>query len=235
VVLEADPPAGVAAGDYVCVSVRDSGEGIAPEVLPRVFEPFFTTKGSGKGSGLGLSIVYGFVKQSGGHIKVHSEPGAGTCVRLYLPRAAGSVPAARSDGAVVQGRGETVLLVEDNPQLRRVSASTVAGLGYRVLSAGDAEAALALLDTHPEIALLFSDIVLPGGVNGFALADRARQRRPGLRVLFVSGYVDPSLCAGGAAEHGSEILTKPFRRAELAARLRAALGRRLSESPVSAL
>jgi PAS domain S-box-containing protein len=235
VVLEADPPAGVAAGDYVCVSVRDSGEGIAPEVLPRVFEPFFTTKGSGKGSGLGLSIVYGFVKQSGGHIKVHSEPGAGTCVRLYLPRAAGSVPAARSDGAVVQGRGETVLLVEDNPQLRRVSASTVAGLGYRVLSAGDAEAALALLDTHPEIALLFSDIVLPGGANGFALADRARQRRPGLRVLFVSGYVDPSLCAGRAAEHGSEILTKPFRRAELAARLRAALGRRLSESPVSAL
>jgi CheY-like chemotaxis protein len=192
-----------------------------------VFEPFFTTKGSGKGSGLGLSIVEGFVTQSGGHIRIDTAIGAGTDIGIFLPRASGIAAAEANDEPIVQGRGELILVVEDNPHLRRTSTATVRMLGYTVLEASDAETAMALLDAHPDTSLLFTDVVLPGGVNGFELAREALRRRPDLAVLFVSGFFDPSLVAEPhrrpGARYESEILTKPFRRSDLAARLRSAL------------
>jgi PAS domain S-box-containing protein len=214
--------ADVAADDYVCVSVSDTGCGIPPEIIGQVFEPFFTTKGTGKGSGLGLSIVYGFVKQSGGHIVVHSKAGAGTSISLFLPRLAGAIVPDPTGPAGLPGCGEMILLVEDDPQLRRTSASTVQALGYGVVTAADAAEALALLDSETGIDLLFTDIVLPGGVNGFELARLAREQRPGLKVLFVSGFVDPALTAGRSGQD-ARILTKPFRRSELGAMLASTL------------
>ncbi len=225
-VLGMDHPArhaDVAPGDYVCICVSDTGVGIAPEIIDQVFEPFFTTKEIGKGSGLGLSMVFGFVKQSGGQVGIHSELGAGTSITLYLPRAIDTVAGRATDRRIVAGRGETILLVEDNPQLRRTSINAVTTLGYRVLAAGNAETALALLKKHPEISLLFSDVVLPGGTNGFDLAREARRRRPDLAVLFTSGFVDPSMTHDSNLWRDAVILTKPFRRAELAEKLRAGL------------
>jgi PAS domain S-box-containing protein len=215
-----------APGDYVCVSVADTGTGIAPEVIGQVFEPFFTTKGTGRGSGLGLSIVYGFAKQSGGHVQVASEPGKGTAFRLFLPRVAGTLAEPAPPAAIVRGGGETVLVVEDNAALRRTSATAVRALGYAVVEAADAEQALAALDARPDIALLLSDVVLPGGTNGFQLARLALQRRPALAVAFVSGYVDPALAQQQRDLAGTAVLTKPFRTPELAATLQAALARR---------
>jgi PAS domain S-box-containing protein len=215
----------VAPGDYVSICVSDTGTGIAPEILDQVFEPFFTTKEVGKGSGLGLSMVFGFVKQSGGHVRIYSEPGLGTSVTLYLPRVAGAgmASADAATRAVSPGRGETILLVEDNEQLRETAAGMLTALGYRVVGAGEAQAALVLLDAHPEIRLLFSDVVLPGGVNGFELAREARRRRPGLPVVFASGFVDPSMVQDSGFAEDILLLGKPFRRAELAEKVRAGL------------
>jgi signal transduction histidine kinase len=212
---------GVLAGDYVRIVASDTGQGMTPEVVDRVFEPFFTTKEVGKGSGLGLSQVFGFVKQSDGHILIDSTPGEGTTVTLYLPRTASADgPAAadaRPDGA--PGGTETVLIVDDNTEVREVMAVIVDSLGYEVLTAGDAAGALELIRSQCGIDLLVSDIVMSGGVNGFELARRARVLRPGLPILLMSGYP-----AGSVEKCNFPILHKPYRREQLAMQIRAVLG-----------
>jgi PAS domain S-box-containing protein len=202
----------VAAGDYVLVAVTDSGTGMSAETLAQAFEPFFTTKAQGKGSGLGLSQVYGFVKQSGGDIKVYSELGVGTTVKLYLPRHLGSEPVeTRSTAAapLEKGAGQTVLVVEDSAEVRMFLIATLQVHGYRALEAENGEVGLALIEQHPEIALMVSDIVLPG-IDGPALVERARQLRPTLKVLFMTGYAPNAAMRQGILEAGIELLSKPF-------------------------
>jgi PAS domain S-box-containing protein len=214
---------GAGPGDYVVLSVGDSGTGISPEVRHRVFEPFFTTKEVGQGSGLGLSMVYGFARQSCGAAAVESEPGVGTIVRLYLPRAVGPAAApAPSAAEAPRGHGETVLVVEDDPDVRRLAVSLLESLGYGVLHAADETSALKALSETPGIDLLLSDVVLARGSNGPGLAQAAKERRPDLKVLFMSGY------PGKALDHyrlddGARVLRKPFRRSDLAKTVREAL------------
>ncbi len=211
----------VTAGDYVQLSISDTGTGMPPDVIERCFEPFFTTKAVEKGTGLGLSMVYGFVKQSGGHIKIYSEIGHGTSVKLYFPRA-GSLREA--DGPVAAtspvAKGECVLVVEDNADLRAVSIKQLSDLGYQTLSAGDAKQALTLLAEHPEIALLFSDIVMPGGMTGIELAREAQRLYPQLKILLTSGYAARAMSNGFHNIANLDLLLKPFRKHELAKRLR---------------
>ena len=215
-------------GSYVMLAVSDTGTGMTPEVLERVFEPFFTTKETGKGSGLGLSMVYGLVKQSGGHITIYSEPGQGTTVRLYLPpTSSAATPAAEpppvADSAI-QGQGETILVVEDDADVRLFAVNALHGMGYEVQQAGDAETAIRLLETMPRIALLFTDIVLPGEMDGVRLAAEAQRRYPGLRVLFTSGYTEHALIGSGQIAEGVDVLAKPYRKVELGKKLRMLLG-----------
>jgi PAS domain S-box-containing protein len=214
----------VQAGDYVMLAVSDTGCGMAPDQLARVFEPFYTTKRKGLGTGLGLSMVYGFVRQSRGHVSVYSEPGVGTAVRLYLPRLQDHqpLPALPEAGTVPTGGGELVLLVEDDPMVRSYAARQLEGLGYQVLIADDGEQALALLTQRADIDLLFTDVVMPGGMTGRQLADAARAHRPGLRVVFASGYSENAIIHHGRLDPGVLLLSKPYRRAELAAKLRQA-------------
>ncbi|HTL14869.1 MAG TPA: ATP-binding protein, partial [Thermomonas sp.] len=217
----------VAPGQYVMVAVSDTGHGIRPELLARVFEPFFTTKDVGKGTGLGLAMVYGFAKQSQGHVAIYSEVERGTTVRLYLPR----LPAAHAQGAAgaeargpaQSGDGELVLLVEDDPMVRTFASAQVASLGYRVLEAATGPEALDLVRAHPEVALLFTDVVMPGGMSGRQLADEARALRPGLPVLYTSGYTENAIVHHGRLDAGVLLLGKPYLRAELADKLRQAL------------
>jgi PAS domain S-box-containing protein len=213
----------VTPGDYVMLAVSDTGTGIPPDVLSRVFEPFFTTKGQGRGTGLGLSMIYGFVKQSRGHIKIYSEVGHGTTVRLYLPRAeTGPVaPAAEAPPEEPQGiaGGATILLVEDNASVRATAAMQLASLGYRVIEAADAAAALAILDQGQAIDLLFTDMVMPGGMTGVQLAREARERRPELKVLFTSGFIDAAVQNDLRAEGFAGFLSKPYRKRDLARRV----------------
>jgi signal transduction histidine kinase len=212
---------GVLVGDYVRIAVSDTGQGMAPEVVDRVFEPFFTTKEVGKGSGLGLSQVYGFVKQSDGHILIDSTPGKGTTVTLYLPRSASANESAAVDARpdATPGGNETVLIVDDNKDVRDVLAVIVGSLHYKVLTAEGATAALGVIRSQCGIDLLISDIVMSGGVNGVELARQARALRPGLPVLLMSGYPADSI-----EKCGFPILQKPYRREQLALHLRAALG-----------
>lgn len=220
---EADPRAGPAPGDYVEIVMIDTGTGMTPDVLARVFEPYFTTKRPGHGTGLGLIMVYGLVSQSGGHISIDSAPGEGTIVRLLLPRAAAEQPEptrTAADPANDAGTGELVLLVEDEPDVRRLAARLLGELGYRLLEAGDGPAALAILAEQPHIDLMLTDVVLPHGMSGIELARRARELRPGLPVLFMTGYAEGVPAAGGAE---IDLLQKPFRKTELAVRLRRAL------------
>jgi PAS domain S-box-containing protein len=214
-------------GLYVAITVTDDGHGMSPEVRARAFEPFFTTKEFGKGSGLGLSMVYGFVKQSSGHVTLYSEPGLGTTVRLYLPAAAGSAPERpveeEADDDAAAGGRETVLVVEDDVFVRAYAIATLTSLGYRVVSATNGPEALSLLEGGAKIDLLFTDIVMPGGMKGWELAARARRLRPALKVLLTSGYAIETLAARGHARPEMLLLNKPYRKAELARRVREAL------------
>jgi CheY-like chemotaxis protein len=213
-------------GLYVMVAVTDDGAGMTPDVLAHVFEPFFTTKEVGKGSGLGLSMVYGFVKQSNGHVAIYSEPGLGTTVRIYLPAAATAADHAASlgdhDHPTTPTR-ETVLVAEDDPFVRSYAVTCLGTLGYAVVETADAREALQKLGDGTHIDLLFTDVVMPGGMNGWELADRARQMRPGLKILLTSGYAMEALADRGRLPEGALILNKPYRKAELAQRLREAL------------
>jgi len=219
-----DPPSGVTPGNYVLVSVADTGVGITPEQLDRVFEPFYTTKEVGRGTGLGLSQVYGFVEQSGGQVRIESAVGAGTTVRIYLPKAGGtSVGREMPDlrGEKPTKSSETVLLVEDDPAVLEVVMAMMEDLGYRVLTAQNGPEALSMLNRGVPIDLLFTDMVMPHGMSGGELAQRARQMRPELKILLGSGYsagISPA-----AVAQGLPILGKPYRQAELAAKLRAVL------------
>ncbi|CDH43562.1 ATP-binding protein [Candidatus Contendibacter odensensis] len=216
-------------GSYVMLTVSDTGIGMTPAVLEHVFEPFFTTKETGKGSGLGLSMVYGLVKQSGGHITIYSEPGQGATVRLYLPpTVSAATPAAEplpiADSAI-QGQGEIILVVEDDADVRLFAVNALQGMGYEIQQAGEAETAIRLLERTPRIALLFTDIVLPGEMDGARLAAEAQRRYPGLRVLFTSGYTEHALIGSGQLAEGVDVLTKPYRKAELGKKLRTLLER----------
>lgn len=220
-------PEPVSAGQYVMIAVSDTGEGMDGETLARVFEPFFTTKETGKGTGLGLSQVYGFARQSGGHVRIYSEAGHGTTAKLYLPRSheqltAPNAQRAALDLSLLRGT-ETVLLVEDDEGVRAYSSGVLRELGYEVLEASDAATALAVLDSRPRIDLLFTDVVLPGGVHGRKLADEVRLRMPGVVVLFTSGYTRNAIVHNGRLDPGVQLITKPFTYEELAERVRRAL------------
>jgi PAS domain S-box-containing protein len=221
--------AGVTAGQYVAICVSDIGSGMAADTLERAFEPFFTTKEVGKGTGLGLSMVYGFVKQSGGHLKIYSEEGEGTTVRIYLPRLVGEAAAAEDqpDEAVPEGsREETILVCEDDDDVRAYTVEVLRELGYRVLEAHDGPSALRLLERQEgNVDLLFTDVVLPSGMSGAVLAQEARARRPELRILFTTGYARNAIVHHGRLDPGVELITKPFAYADLAARVRDMLDR----------
>jgi len=217
---------GVTAGQYILIAVTDTGGGMTADVIEKAFDPFFTTKDIGKGTGLGLSQVYGFVKQSGGHVKIYSEPGHGTTIKIYLPRLQGGLEQ-HEDGetGAPLARGESrevVLVVEDEPAVRQFSADALGELGYRVLEADGAAAALRLLDAHPEIVLMFTDVVMPD-VNGAKLAEEARRRRPDLKVLFTTGYTRNAVVHNGVLDPGVDIIGKPFTLEALSEKLRTVL------------
>jgi CheY-like chemotaxis protein len=203
----------VTPGQYVAICVTDTGVGMSAELISRVFEPFFTTKPIGQGTGLGLSMVYGFAKQSEGHVRIYSEEGKGTTVKLYLPRHRGSEEADEAEtqaaGVPRAEAGETVLVVEDEPVVRGVIIEVLSELGYRALEAADGPSGLKLLQSRSRIDLLITDVGLPG-INGRQLADQARERRPDLKVLFVTGYAENATLANGFLEPGMAMLTKPF-------------------------
>ena len=216
--------ADVVPGEYVRLSVVDEGCGMGPEVIEKIFEPFFTTKPEGRGTGLGLAMVYGFVKQSGGHVAIESAPGAGATVRLYLPRSLRQeqqVPQRRT--GPVTGGSETVLLVEDDADVRRVGAEMLRDLGYSVIEAEDADAGLAVIESDEAFDLLLTDVVMPGTITSREMAMRAQERRPRLPVLFASGYSRDAIVHDGRLDRGIQLLSKPYGRETLARRLRALL------------
>jgi PAS domain S-box-containing protein len=212
-------------GQYVMIGISDTGTGMTQEVVSRAFDPFFTTKPLGEGTGLGLSQVFGFVKQSGGHIKLYSEVGQGTTVKIYLPRSTIAAESDEVDEGPSESRGdasEAILVVEDDDDVRLYSTESLRELGFTVLEANNASSALRILEHHPEIMLLFTDVGLPG-INGRELVEQARRIRPGLRVLFTTGYARNAIVHHGRLDPGVELLPKPFTRAQLGARVRAVL------------
>ncbi|MEX0615603.1 MAG: ATP-binding protein, partial [Methylophaga sp.] len=214
----------ISAGDYVMIAVSDSGHGIASDQLDKVFEPFYTTKSKEKGTGLGLAMVYGFIKQSRGHINIYSEVGQGTTVRLYLPKAieaADPLPHA-SEGQLPSGH-ESILVVEDETLVREYVVAQLQLFGYQVHTAVDGPSALNLINQGIEVDLLFTDVVMPNGMSGRELADAARQVHPDLRVLFTSGYTENSIVHHGRLDSGVLLLSKPYNRDELAQKIRQAL------------
>ena len=216
----------VTAGPYVLIAVTDSGHGIPAGILDNVFEPFFTTKDVGKGSGLGLSMVYGFVKQSNGHIKIYSEDGHGTTVRIYLPQATGLAQPITDELAstsILEGGDETILVVEDDDLVRTFVVGQIQSLGYVTLAAVNADAALAVINSAQTIDLLFTDMIMPGSMNGRQLSDAALRRRPSLKVLFTSGYTENTVIHYGRLDAGVLLLAKPYRKSDLARMIRAAL------------
>ncbi|MCH8182038.1 MAG: PAS domain S-box protein [Proteobacteria bacterium] len=226
---EAAAKSGIRAGDYVLISVVDTGAGMAPDILEHVFEPFFTTKGVGEGTGLGLSMAYGFVKQSGGHIEIDSVPGEGTCVRLYLPRsrAAVTVSPPQADAPGKRGGGEKVLVVEDDPDVLDVLVESLLLLGYTTIVATDGDSALSALDNTPEVRLLFTDIVLPGGKSGLDIVRAARERRPDVKILCTSGY--PNTDPEEIAALNVPFIAKPYKPKALAKKIRAVLDLELQD------
>ena len=217
----------VAAGQYVVISVTDSGAGMSREVLERAFDPFYTTKGPGQGTGLGLSQVFGFVKQSSGHIKLYSEVGHGTTVKIYLPRHRGESPVAAeeaSPSSLPKGTADTIILVvEDEAGVRKMTVDAIRELGYAAISAQTPREALQQLESHPDVALLFTDIVMPE-MNGRVLSDMALARQPNLKVLYTTGYTRNAVVHNGVLDAGTALIQKPFTLEQLALKLRQALG-----------
>jgi signal transduction histidine kinase len=214
----------VTAGNYVMVAVTDSGHGIPADILNHVFEPFFTTKDVNKGSGLGLSMVYGFVKQSNGHIKIYSEEGHGTTVRIYLPQVVGlAEPVAAASPSSIEGGHETILVVEDDHLVRTFVVGQIQSLGYATLAAVNAAEALLVINGPQEIDLLFTDMIMPGSMNGRELARAALQCRAALKILFTSGYSNETIIHHGHLDAGVLLLAKPYRKSELARMIRTAL------------
>jgi PAS domain S-box-containing protein len=210
-------------GQYVGIFVTDTGAGMARETVAHAFEPFFTTKEIGQGTGLGLSQVYGFIKQSGGHVKIYSEVGEGTTVKLYLPRYRGAenvVDERPETYQLPRGRSELVLIVEDDPDVRDYTVEMVGDLGYSVLSAPDGASALRLLDSHRQVSLLFTDVGLPGGMNGRQLAEQALRRQPRLKVLYTTGYARNAIVNQGRLDPAVEVVFKPFTYSDLATKIR---------------
>ena len=217
---------GGTADHYVLLTVRDTGIGIPKSDLDRVFDPFFTTKGVGKGSGLGLSVVYGFVRQSGGEIRIESALGKGTAIRIYLPTAEEGTEAADTSFPELQeleGNGETILIVEDDMEMRSMAKRMLTGLNYRVVEAEDAFAALKLLESTPDIDLLFTDVILPKGLNGVELAKKARLRHDKLKVLLTSGYLGEFPESVDHSDLGADLVEKPYRKRVLAKKIRETL------------
>ncbi|MET0337424.1 MAG: ATP-binding protein, partial [Caulobacter sp.] len=214
-------------GQYVSLCVSDTGVGMTADVIARAFEPFYTTKPIGQGTGLGLSMIYGFAKQSGGQVRIYSEPGQGAMVCLYLPRYIGELEAAeeetsfeatpRADG------GETVLIVDDEPTVRMLAAEVLAELGYTAIETEDGKSGLAVLNSNRRVDLLITDVGLPGGMNGRQVADAARVARPGLKVLFITGYAENAVLSHGHLDPGMQVMTKPFSTDELGRRVKAIL------------
>ena len=219
-----DSPAGSGPRRYVMIAVSDTGSGMPAHVREKVFEPFFTTKEVGKGSGLGLSMVYGFVTQSGGHIRVDSEEGRGTTIRLYLPPAEGAAVKAVPKAEPASGGSEAILVVEDDALVRNFVTAQLAGLGYKAVAAADGPSALAKLKNGERFDLLFTDVVMPGGMSGRQLAEEAQKVRPGVKVLYTSGYTDDTIMHHGRLDPDVLLLQKPYRKGELAQMVRKALG-----------
>jgi signal transduction histidine kinase/ActR/RegA family two-component response regulator len=218
---------GVKPGPYVMVAVSDTGSGIPVGLLDKVFEPFFTTKEVGKGTGLGLSMVYGFVKQSDGHIKVTSEVRRGTTIKLFLPRSGpGAALPTKAPSAAVQGGDESILVVEDDPMVRKYVVTQIESLGYVTIASADAAEALAHVEDGVAFDLLFTDIVMPGGMNGYELAEEVLRRRPGIPVLYTSGYAETAILRHGRLDADIAMLHKPYRKADLARKLREVLDAR---------
>ncbi|MDP1932181.1 MAG: PAS domain-containing protein [Gammaproteobacteria bacterium] len=214
----------VVPGMYVMLSVSDTGTGIAPDVLPRVFDPFFTTKPQGQGSGLGLSMAYGFVKQSHGHISLYSELGQGTTINMYLPQCDGVPLTIDANVAALAGGSESILLVEDDELVREYTARLLQGLGYDVVVANNGNEGLEIIRSSRPLDLLLTDMIMPGGLNGRQLAEAAVQERPQLKVLFMSGYTENAIVHQGRLDPGVHLLNKPYQRSELANKVRMALG-----------
>jgi CheY-like chemotaxis protein len=214
-------------GPYVMVAVSDTGTGIPAALLEKVFEPFFTTKQVGKGTGLGLSMVYGFVKQSGGHIKVYSEEGHGTAIKIYLPRASETAEPLGEAAPVspVPFGHETILVVEDDKLVRDYVVTQLGSLGYLTLAAENAAVALAYLASDTSFDLLFTDIIMPGGMNGRELAEAIARQRPNVKVLYTSGYTENAIVHHGRLDPGVALLNKPYRKKDLAEKLRQVLDR----------
>ncbi|WP_445344457.1 PAS domain-containing protein [Aliirhizobium terrae] len=208
-------------GQYVALSVTDTGTGMSPDLIEKVFEPFFSTKPEGKGTGLGLSMVYGFVKQTGGHVKIYSEVGQGTTIRMYLPRSTGQedLEVVTMDGPV-EGGPETILVAEDDEGVRATVVEMLQELGYRVLKASDAAAALTILESGIPIDMLFTDVVMPGTLKSAELARKAKERLPNIAILFTSGYTENSIVHGGRLDPGVQLLSKPYTRDALARKIR---------------
>ncbi|WP_245518904.1 MULTISPECIES: CHASE3 domain-containing protein [unclassified Mesorhizobium] len=217
----------VQAGQYVMIAVTDTGTGMSPDVMARAFEPFFTTKPVNHGTGLGLSQVFGFVKQSGGHVKIYSEPGEGTTIKIYLPRFAGpeeAAPFARLGGKAEPAATETVLLVEDDARVRSATSAALLELGYTVIEAGSGEEALGKLGENPAIALMLTDIVMPA-MNGRQLAEEAKGRAPSLKIVFMTGFTRNAVVHNGVLDHDVNFIAKPFTLEQLSAKLRDALAK----------
>jgi len=214
---------GVKPGPYVMLAVTDTGTGMSQEVQDKVFEPFFTTKEVGKGSGLGLSMVYGFVKQSGGHIRIYSELGHGTTIKLYLPPARGQAEATPAAAAPLAHGNETIMVVEDDALVRNFVIVQLQSLGYQTVAAANGPAAMVVVDSGKPFDLLFTDVIMPGGMSGRQLAEEVAKRRPGIKVLYTSGYTDNAIVHQGRLDPGVLLLTKPYRKSQLADMIRRAL------------